>query len=173
MSNEVECQLQACLPRLFGYAVSLAGDRETACDLLQDCAVKALAAPNPPADRATLRAWLFRILRNAWIDAWRHDMRAPFEPVEAASAREAEYWAIDERLICEIAVKQALERISVAHREVLTLVDLAGFTYADVSTILDVPVGTVMSRLARARKALLAALGDAPCGAPQHDCRCR
>jgi RNA polymerase sigma-70 factor (ECF subfamily) len=160
MSNEIERELEACLPRLFGYAMTLASDRELARDLLHDCAVKALAATNPPADRPALRAWLFRILRNAWIDARRREMRAPFETGEPQELPDGEYWRGDERLIDQITVKQALERLSLAHREVIALVDFAGFTYDEVATILDMPAGTVMSRLARGRKALLVALGD-------------
>lgn len=160
MASEIERELEACLPRLFGYAITLASDRESARDLLHDCAVKALAATNPPADRPALRAWLFRILRNAWIDTRRREMSAPFEAEEPKDLPDGEYWRGDERLIDQITVKQALERLSLTHREVISLVDFAGFTYDEVATILDVPAGTVMSRLARGRKALLVALGE-------------
>lgn len=173
MSSHVEQELQASLPRLFGYAVSLTGDREAARDLLHDCAVKALAAVAPPNDRAALRAWLFRILRNAWIDARRHERRSPFEASEVKSPPATEYCRSDERLIHEIAVKQALQRLSAAHREVIALIDMAGFTYAEVATILDMPAGTVMSRLARARRAVLDVLGDSNIRALRADRRSR
>src|SRR3546814_4924077 len=68
VSERVERALQLQRARLYGYAVSLTRDRESARDLLQDCAVKALSASSAPTDDAALRAWLFRILRNAWID---------------------------------------------------------------------------------------------------------
>lgn len=68
-------------------------------------------------------------------------------------------WRHDDRLIAEITVKQALERLDATHRDIIELVDLAGFRYAEAAEILGVPVGTVMSRLSRARLALLDEIG--------------
>ncbi|MBK0690409.1 RNA polymerase sigma factor, partial [Klebsiella pneumoniae] len=61
----------------------------------------------------------------------------------------------DDRVIAEITIRQGLGKIDPAYREIIELVDIWGFQYADVSTVLDIPVGTVMSRLSRARLALL------------------
>lgn len=158
MADRVERALQLQRARLYGYAVSLTRDRESAQDLLQDCAVKALSAPSVPSDDAALRAWLFRILRNAWIDRLRRSRPEVAEVPESAAP--SEYWSDDARLISTIAVRQAMERMPAAYRDIIALVDLCGFAYAEAAAILDVPVGTVMSRLSRARQDLLERLAD-------------
>ncbi|MBU0724760.1 MAG: RNA polymerase sigma factor [Alphaproteobacteria bacterium] len=143
--------LRIHLPRLFGYALSLTGEREKAQDLVQNCAMNALSAKRVPEDDAALRAWLFKILRNCWIDQYRQavDLEVLGEelPPSDLSANEA-------RLIDDITVRQALEQLSPSAREIITLVDLAGFTYMEAAELLEVPVGTVMSRISRARLAL-------------------
>lgn len=68
------------------------------------------------------------------------------------------HWRHDDRLIAEITVRQALDRLDPPHREILELIDLAGFRYAEAADILGVPVGTVMSRVSRARLSLLEAI---------------
>jgi RNA polymerase sigma-70 factor (ECF subfamily) len=99
------------------------------------------------------RAWLFKVLRNCWIDDHRRSsVRAIENPVEPWGHT---CWGCDDRLIAEITVRQALERIDPAHREIIELIDLAGFRYSEAAEILDLPLGTVMSRLSRARLAML------------------
>ena len=147
----VERALRQNWERLFSYALRLSGSRDGAADLLQSCATKALAA-SPPEDVARIRAWLFAILRNIWIDEHRRDA------VSAAAVEEMledEQWRHDDRLIAAITVRQALEDLDPLHREIVELVDLAGFRYGEAADILGVPVGTVMSRLSRARLLLL------------------
>lgn len=158
VSERVRQALLAHRVRLFGYALSLAGDRETAEDLLQDCAVKALAAARVPADAPAVRAWLFRILRNAWIDRGRRLGQVALVALDEAAAQEAPDAVCDRRMIDVVTVRQALETLSPTGREVVALVDFAGFSYQDAAEILDVPVGTVMSRLSRARAQLMAAI---------------
>jgi RNA polymerase sigma-70 factor (ECF subfamily) len=96
-------------------------------------------------------------VRNAWIDQHRREaarsVELPADPLER------ERWHYDDRLIAELTVRQGLARIEPMHREVIELVDLAGFRYAEVADILGIPLGTVMSRLSRARLALLEAIG--------------
>ncbi|HET8726737.1 MAG TPA: RNA polymerase sigma factor [Alphaproteobacteria bacterium] len=161
MTERVEREFQGCMARLYGYALSLTSDRDSAQDLLQDCAVKALSARSVPTDAAALRAWFFRILRNAWIDRYR---REQFEPMpaddEAFAPPDPATWRYDERLLDAITVRQGMSRLPPAHRDVIALVDLVGFPYAEVAEILGVPIGTVMSRLSRARQALLAVIGE-------------
>lgn len=151
----VERALRQNWERLFSYARRLGGSRDAAADLLQSCAMKALSA-SPPADQARVRAWLFAILRNIWIDEHRRDQAAALVFLE--DNLEDGRWRHDDRLIAEITVRQALDRLEPSYREIIELVDLAGFRYAEAAEILDVPVGTVMSRLSRARLALLDAI---------------
>jgi RNA polymerase sigma-70 factor (ECF subfamily) len=159
VAERVERELQRQRARLYGYALSLTGDRDLAQDLLQDCAVKALSTVAIPPDDGAMRAWLFRILRNAWIDRNRSN-RLEFMAEPPESTDRSEYWSHNARLISAIAVRQAMARMPVAHRDVIALIDLCGFAYAEAAAILDVPVGTVMSRLSRARRALLEKLAD-------------
>lgn len=150
----IDLALRQNWQHLFGYALRLSGDRDVARDLLQTCALKALASPIGPGDQTTIRAWLFKIMRNTWIDEYRR-AQVRMNDLAAAPLGEAA-WHHDDRLIAEITVRQALEQIDPLHREIIELVDLSGFRYSEAAEILDVPLGTVMSRLSRARLAMLA-----------------
>jgi RNA polymerase sigma-70 factor (ECF subfamily) len=150
-------RIEDYIPRLYGYAVSLSRDHHDALDLVQETALKALKASRVPDDEPAYRAWLFIILRNAWLDMIRRRGRRP-----EVSGTETGYeeigdqaWAHDESLISTLTVKLSLARLSADHRDVLGLVDVSGFSYAEAAAILGVPAGTVMSRVARARNALL------------------
>lgn len=156
----IERELQRSRLRLYGYALSLTRDRDAAQDLLQDCAVKALSTKAVPVADEALRAWLFRILRNAWIDRHRSDRLDPVGDPPEPSSDSSEYWRHDARLINAITIRQAMERLPAHYRDIIALVDLCGFAYAEAATILDVPVGTVMSRLSRARQTLLEIIAD-------------
>jgi len=149
-------RLEPFLPRLFAYAVTLAGDRGEAEDMVHDCVVKVLAAASVPSHELAYSAWIFRVLRNLYLDRVRARRRAP--PMVAVDGQELPatlYWPYDEAVINGLTVRMGLARISEAHREIIALVDLAGFSYKETAGILDVAVGTVMSRLSRARLALL------------------
>lgn len=155
----IEASLESCWASMFRYAMSLTRDRESARDLLQQAALQALASDQPPTDTGYARAWLFKIVRNVWIDQFRRaqtrseDGRLP--DIEAVD------WAFDDRMIAEITVRQGLKLIDSSYREIIELVDLYGFQYSDVATVLHLPIGTVMSRLSRARLALLNVLSSA------------
>jgi len=155
--DKIERQLLENWPRLFGYAVTLTRDRDRASDLLQQAALAALSATSPPQEPVMLRAWLFKIVRNNFIDGHR---RTIVESKHAAtSIEETEVWGFDDRVIAALSVRQGLDRLAPDHREIIELVDIQGFRYAEVSDILGVPLGTVMSRLSRARLALLDVIG--------------
>lgn len=154
-------RIEAYLDRLYGYAVSLSGDRELARELVQDCALRALGANRAPADERAYRAWLFRILRNAFIDGLRKRQRSPEEPAgEEPAARVAEVPSGDGSMIDRLTVRRGMAALSPAHREIIALIDLAGFSYAEAAVLLEVAPGTVMSRLSRARAALLNAIEE-------------
>jgi RNA polymerase sigma-70 factor (ECF subfamily) len=148
------------LPRLLGYAQSLTRDREQARDLVQEVACKALAARQIPPDEAAYRAWLFRILRNHFIDDLRRRGRDQRRLTEIAAAEPiaVEYWRGDERLINRLSVRAAMARIKPGQAEILALIDIAGLSYREAADVMSVPVGTIMSRLSRARAAVLNAL---------------
>ena len=154
-------QLERYLHRLYGYAFSLCGNPDEAKDLVQECSVKALSARNVPSEPSAYRAWLFKILRNSFLDDLRRrKRRADFERLEAHEADLMEYWDLDDRLINVITVRSELSRLEPLHREIIGLIDISGLSYAEAAETLEIPVGTVMSRISRARAALLSAISE-------------
>ena len=151
--------MEGYLKRLSGYAFCLTNDRDQARDLVQECAVRALSAKRVPRDDDAYRAWIFTILRNLFIDRLRRRRETSALP-DDQPADSWQVWHYDEHLITGLTVKLGLEQLTPAHREILGLVDIAGFTYHEAAQILDIPAGTVMSRVSRARQALLDILAD-------------
>jgi RNA polymerase sigma-70 factor (ECF subfamily) len=153
MARDRHAGLMPLLPRLFAFARTMLGDADTARDLVQEAAARALAAARVPDEAPAYRAWMFRIVRNAALD----EIRRRREPA-AVDRPPVDLWRYDEVRIAKITVEQGLAALGPAHREIISLIDIAGFSYADAAGLLGVPVGTVMSRLARAREALIAAI---------------
>ena len=96
---------------------------------------------------------MFQIVRNAALDELKRRRRPALE--EHAPA---DVWGFDEASIAKITVTQALAVLAPQHREIISLIDIAGFSYGEAAALLNVPAGTIMSRIARARSALLAAI---------------
>ena len=157
-------RIEPYLDRLYRYALSLCRHEDDARDLVQAAAVKALSSRRVPRDEPAYRAWLFRILRNDFLDRLRRKRRAEAflldDPDDDVADVTMEYWGGDERFINVVSVRLALDRLPALHREILALVDIAGFSYEEAADMLDVPVGTVMSRVSRARRRLLEAIED-------------
>lgn len=153
-------RIEMYMNRLYGYAYSLVGNEDDARDLVQETALKSLKTNNVPMEASAFRAWLFRILRNTHIDRLRRKGKYPTE-LEAIDENLASgYWCQHDAQINIIAVKQCFENLSTSQREIIALIDISGMSYAEAGTVLDVPVGTVMSRLSRARQALIADVND-------------
>jgi RNA polymerase sigma-70 factor (ECF subfamily) len=153
-------KIQPYLQRLYGYAFSLARDHHQAEDLVQECALRALKARRIPADEPAYRAWLFRILRNLFLDQVRREKSALAGAADEKVAPETEYWQGEERFITVLTVRLELAKLPQAQREIIALIDLVGFSYAETAELLEVPIGTVMSRISRARRMLLEAIGS-------------
>jgi RNA polymerase sigma-70 factor (ECF subfamily) len=149
------------LSRLYRYAFSLTRDVDSAKDLVQQTALKSFTAKSVPTDEPAYRAWLFVILRNAFFDNLRRNQvsESLFDE-ETEDIPSMEYWGGEERLINRLNVKQAIARLRTADREIIGLVDLGGLSYAEAAEVLDVPAGTVMSRISRARARLLALIEE-------------
>jgi len=154
-----ESDLLVWLPHLTRYARALTGDRAWADDLVQDTLERALN--RPPRDGGNLRAWLLTLLRHRFIDQLRarreiavDDATAPWQTMAAPSDE------IGGLLLRD--VQRALYRLPVEQREVLLLVALEELSYRDAAQVLGVPVGTVMSRLSRAREQMRALLSGEP-----------
>ena len=160
MSDELKAEMIHLLPRLRAFARSLTGAVDTADDLVQQTCEKALRnlAGYTPGTR--MDAWLFRILRNVWIDG--HRARRPTTQIEAVETVTPlvgeDGRQVTEARIYLAEVRRAMANLSEEHRAVLMLICVEGMRYREAALALDVPEGTVMSRLARARIALAAAL---------------
>jgi RNA polymerase sigma-70 factor (ECF subfamily) len=158
----------ACLPHqaeLFGVAMRIARDPDAAKDLVQETLLRAMCAWASFQPGSNLRAWLFRILTNAFINGYRkrrrHQRFATERPGDALAAlygRDQDYTddltheLYGEELCDE--VKTALGRLGPEYRDVVERADLRGEKYKDIADALEVPIGTVMSRLFRARRVL-------------------
>ncbi len=143
------------IPRLRRFAQALAGDRDIADDLVQDCLERALGGLHTWQENSNMRAWLFTILRNTYFNQLRASSRRPNEtPLdEHHDSLNATPPAQAHGLIIR-DLQFALKLLSDQHREVVLLVGLEGMNYKETAGILGVPKGTVMSRLSRARELL-------------------
>ena len=156
--------LVALLPRLRRFAHALSRSRADADDLTQITLERALRSREHWQAGTRLDSWLYRIMRNLWIDTARaRSRRAKIE----APAEEAEQVGQDPRSAMDAALDlgramNAMSELPDEQREVVALVLVEGFGYRETAEMLDLPIGTVASRLARGRTALLALLGELP-----------
>lgn len=148
--------IEALRPVLYRIAYAWCHDAALADDLVQETLSKALTRRAQLRDEASLKAWTVAILNHCWLDHLRS--RRDFDDVEdwqdelESSADTPEASCNREQVIA--CVRSAVARLPLGQRQVLTLIDLEEFGYAEVADILDIPVGTVMSRLSRARASL-------------------
>jgi len=149
-------RLEAVRPRLYRLAYSWCHDASLADDLAQEALAKALARQDQLREDAALEGWLFSILNNCWRDHLRG--RRDFADVDELDEVVLAHDETPERQVASRQatnrVRKAIASLPLAQRQVVTLVDIEECSYAEVAAILGVPVGTVMSRLARARQAL-------------------
>jgi RNA polymerase sigma-70 factor (ECF subfamily) len=152
--------LVAQLPGLRRYAVALAGNPALADDLVQDCIERALQQQNQLRDPARLAPWLRRILYHLYIDEIRRGKRRGREEdvADLADQLEMSAPAPDHGAMREFL--QAVNRLSPEHRQILLLVSVEELSYREIADELDIPMGTVMSRLARARERLRELMQD-------------
>jgi RNA polymerase sigma-70 factor (ECF subfamily) len=160
--------LLAFLDALYGSAVRLTGDPDTARDLVQDTCLRAFRARSRFAPGSNLKAWLYTILHNTWRNRRRDQSRdrveADSDTVDRLagqldadpSAGNPEALLLDDTLSEDL--KAALDALPEGIREAVWLRDVEELSYQEIATALDVPIGTVMSRLSRGRRQLYRAL---------------
>jgi RNA polymerase sigma-70 factor, ECF subfamily len=160
-------------PQLYSAALRMTRNQADAEDLVQDTYLRAYRSFDTFQAGTNLRAWLFRILTNAFINRYRAQQRRPVEsdlgdiedlylyrrlgsidPSVAGTSAEDEFFD----LFTDDVVKQALEDLPENFRLAVLLADVQGFSYKEIAEMLDIPIGTVMSRLHRGRKAMQRAL---------------
>ena len=154
VATEMQGQLLALLPNLRRYALSLTGSVEDAEDLLHSTVEKALTKLDQFKQGTDLDRWLFRICKNTWVDEWRQrKVRGPsVDPsdLQYEPSIDGEATAVNNIELQEL--NRAMQALPEEQRTMLVLIVVEGYSYKEVSAQLDVPIGTVMSRLARARK---------------------
>jgi RNA polymerase sigma-70 factor (ECF subfamily) len=158
--------------QVYRVARHLAGSREEADDLVQETYARAFRSWRSFQPGTNMRAWLLRILTNLNIDRGRRQQRAPqMQPLEAndyylydrLAAEDTDGVSDEQRVVERLSqddIVTALSAVPHDFRDVLVLVDLGDFSYADAAQILDIPVGTVMSRLHRGRRILKRELAE-------------
>lgn len=148
--------------RLYNFACWLTKDRAAAEDLVQETYMKALKGFSGFKQGTNFRAWMYRILRNTFLTSQTglkavslDDDDGPPEPETAETPESLLLARMDRETI-----QKALEELPVKFREVILLCDLEEMSYAEIGQTLDIPIGTVMSRLSRGRKAMRALLAQ-------------
>jgi RNA polymerase sigma-70 factor, ECF subfamily len=163
------------MPSLYSAALRMTRNRADAEDLVQETYLKAYRSFGSFQEGTNLRAWLYRILTNTYINSYRAAQRRPeisdvedvedlylYKRLAGSGGSEAGRSAEDEALdrFTDDDVKAALEALPEAFRMAVMLADVEGFSYKEISEITEVPIGTVMSRIHRGRRALQKALHD-------------
>lgn len=159
--------------RLYNFACWLTHDRQEAEDLVQETYVKALKGFSSFQPGTNFRAWIYRILRNTFLTS-RTGLKATATVQLDLEGEEENLLAVKEtpesmllqRLDGEL-VQRALDDLPAAYREVLLLCEVEEMSYQEISTTLDIPMGTVMSRLSRARRALRTGVQEKQVQKPQ------
>ena len=161
------------LDQLYSAALRMTRNPSDAEDLVQETFVKAFAAFHQFEEGTNLKAWLYRILTNTYINIYRKKQREPQQSVTdeiddwslaraaehtSTGLRSAETEALDH--LPDSAVKDALANLPDEFRMAVYLADVEGFSYKEIADIMGTPIGTVMSRLHRGRKALQKSLWD-------------
>ncbi|MBC3869590.1 RNA polymerase sigma factor [Undibacterium oligocarboniphilum] len=157
---DIHADIAALLPRLRRFGRAVTRNKEDADDLVQVAVERALLHTGQWEPGTRLDSWLFRIMKNAWIDevrgrARRGQVLAPAEAGEHVGSDPSEAY------VHRLAVQQAVGMLHEDHRLVVGLVLIDGMSYKDAAQVLEIPVGTLTSRLARARESLQALLSEA------------
>lgn len=162
MTEDFRNRIVALLPRIRRFAYLLAGDRDKADDLVQEACIRALSRSHQWEQGTRLDSWMYRITQNVWLD----QMRASKVRGECVDVDEIHHLVgsdgrdvTDSRLTLELVSRHIAELPS-EQQLLFTLVCVDGLSYKETAEALSIPVGTVMSRLARARRALFEAVHE-------------
>jgi len=158
LMNDFAPLLEEQIPRLRRYARALTHDVTRADDLVQSCLVRAITKQHLWERGTNLRAWLFTILHNQHVNDVRHSVREG----NTVELDEAPQLTVQGNAIVSLELRDlesAIGKLPPEQRQVILLVGLEGMAYEDVATVLDIPVGTVRSRLSRGRDQLRRLMG--------------
>ena len=163
--SQIMDEIEECVPALRRYARALTHDPDRADDLVQDCLERAIRKRGLWRPSGAVRSWVFRILLNVYRNDLRKARRSP-APVslEGLPGRDPAGLDVQPGRLALAETARAMQALSMEQREVLLLVAVEEMSYAEAASVLSIPIGTLMSRLARAR-ATLRSLTDS--GAPK------
>ncbi|HLW20227.1 MAG TPA: sigma-70 family RNA polymerase sigma factor [Cyclobacteriaceae bacterium] len=164
-NNIFDNEFMPHIDSMYNFAFRLTFDEDDAKDLVQDTYLKAFRFINSFEKGTNAKAWLFRILKNSFINEYRKKSKQPtkvdYQEVETYYNSESVDYSITSDLRVDAVkdligdeISNALNSLAVDFRTVIILCDLEGFTYEEMAKILDIPIGTVRSRLHRARNLL-------------------
>lgn len=156
---------------LFNFALRMTGDSDDASDLVQETYMRAFRFFDKFERGTNAKAWLFRIMKNTYINSYRKNSKTPekvdyedvenfYENVKPSTTEDAHLEKDIFDNLLDDEVQNAITKLPEDFRTVVILADLEGFTYEEISDFIDCPIGTVRSRLHRARKMLYANLYD-------------
>ncbi|AIO37871.1 RNA polymerase subunit sigma-70 [Burkholderia latens] len=161
---ELSAMLPEMLPRLWAFALRISGDRHDAEDLVQCACVRALERAHQLRPGTAPLSWMFSIVQSTWLNElrarsvrrrsgmdWDDDL---LETISDPAAPTLEQQALDAQIV------RAVQQLPEAQRVVMLLVGVEGLSYSEAADVLDVPIGTIMSRLSRARQAIGALFSD-------------
>lgn len=163
--EDFEEEMVPHLDAMYNFALRLTSDPNDAKDLVQDSIVKAYRFFNSYEKGTNAKAWLFRVLHNSYINDYRKKSKQPgmvdYREIsyffEVIRAERTDTTDMEDKIFRQLIgddISNALEKLREKHRIVVMLCDLEDFTYEEISNMLDIPVGTVRSRLHRGRNHL-------------------
>ncbi|MDZ7659965.1 MULTISPECIES: sigma-70 family RNA polymerase sigma factor [Fodinibius] len=169
--EDFEEEIVPHLDAMYNFALRLTSDPSDAEDLVQDTIVKAFRFFSSYEKGTNAKAWLFRILKNSYINNYRKQSKQPnqvdydevSEFYETIRADRTDTSDLEDKMFRELVdddISQALEELPEDFRTVVLLCDVEGFTYEEIANMLDVPIGTIRSRLHRGRNLLKAQLKE-------------
>ena len=147
-------QMVALLPRLRRFAINLTGDQDQGDELVQQGCERALQRFSQFRDNTRIDSWLYKIIHTQWIDRLRRQKTRENHVRQQQSTSGQLVNLPSRRLDATIDIRQAMSTLADDHRAAISLVVIEGYTYNEAAQVLEVPAGTVASRVARARQEL-------------------
>ncbi len=160
---DIQDKIVEVLPRLRRFAYGLTGSVERGDDLVQSACVRAIEKSNQWQVGTKFDSWMFRITKNIFTDAWRTEKVKDrvLDQIQQESESSSNHDQL-ENYVSLHEVRESMSKLSEEHRMILMLICVEGYSYQEASEMLNIPVGTVASRVVRARSALLVEINVLP-----------